>query len=116
MHLHSKPSQQSDKAHNLCSACSCRQTFQGTGRQSRGLIQGSESEQERGQTEVVNMMERRSGDESPPYTAREAARDAHEGACFVAWPVDEKWVVPSVCLNVGPYRDRRESAEVHDGK
>lgn len=25
------------------------------------------------------------------YSARDAARDAHAGACFVAWPADEGW-------------------------
>lgn len=33
-----------------------------------------------------------------PYLALEAALDARRGACFVAWPTDEEWRVPTLCV------------------
>lgn len=32
------------------------------------------------------------------YIALEAALDLRSGACFVAWPVDEDWRVPTLCV------------------
>lgn len=32
------------------------------------------------------------------YLALEAALDARRGACFAAWPTDEEWRVPTLCV------------------
>lgn len=32
------------------------------------------------------------------YLTLEAALDARRGACFVAWPTDEEWRVPTLCV------------------
>lgn len=33
-----------------------------------------------------------------PYRVLDAALDARRGACFVAWPIDEEWRAPVLCV------------------
>lgn len=42
--------------------------------------------------------ERREGLKTASYSALEAALDARRGACFVAWPMDEEWKIPTLCV------------------